>query len=236
MKNLKTLLAITISVILSSQSNAMTCYKSIRIDTLGEQNESYTSRYVTRINGQLFYKSTGLNSSLSGIYFPFYGILSINNKIPFWYIKPGHGELNVDDKSVNTKTPEQIWDSYKYSEFGTFMNHHDMDYIEQNLHKSEAQLRFGGYEAAKTSYEITDSSFSNNLNNPFVAELNSYFENIIKLQKTLSVNTLNPIKSFIQSKPDSFDSANKLANEINLYIENSPNDWACSSSGCCEIY
>ena len=226
---------LTISSLLSYYSNAITCYRSIEIKSLGE-GDGYTSRYVTRINGQLFYKSTGLNSSLPGIYFPIYGILSHKKVSPFWYIKPGYGTIEVDGQHIETQTVKQIWNSYIYSDFGTFMKWHDEGYIEKKLQHSEAQLRFGGYEPAKISYTIADSNFSGNLANEFIAELNSYFENKIKIKKNITINTSEPRQIFEQSQPNTFETSNILANEINRYIENSPSNWACSMQNCCEIY
>ncbi len=221
--------------ILSCYTNAVICYNSIEIATFGEEKYHTTTRYVTRINGQLFYKSTGLNSSLSGIYFPFYGILS-NKEIHFWYVKPGFEKIVVNGKAIDTKSISQIWNSYVNSEFGTFMNAHDSEYIEKNLHQSEAQKRFGGYDTAKTSYGIMDSNFSGHLDEPFVAELNSYFENSTKIKKKIMVNINHPVRSFVESSPPTFKTINDLSNEINHYIEDSPEDWACSNQGCCEIY
>lgn len=232
-------------LVICSCCNAVTCYNSILIKTAEGE------RSVTRIQGQLFYQSTGQNSKLKGIFFPFYGILSYQDgdiSLPFWFIKPGAADLlNIPEVPENLKRQfslelsasgkeGDIWNRYWYSDFGQFMRIHSSEYIENKLKNSEAMLRLGSLDNAKTSYRITNSRFSENLHNEFIAEINSYFENKIRLKKDLTINTESPQKIFSVPKNASFTTENGVANQINNYIKSSSSDWHCSSIGCCGLF
>ncbi len=224
-------------LVICSCCNAITCYDSILIKTGDEE------RPVTRIHGQLFYQSTGQNSQLEGVFFPFYGILSYKDSktnLPFWFIKPGAGDyLTSNQFSANMKsqfyneltasgTDSDIWDSYWYSNFGLFLDDtYKVVYIKEKLSKSKTMFRLGGLDNAKTSYRITNSLFSENVRNEIIGPLNTYFVNN-KIEKDLFVNTKSPIKTFEVPIDTSFTVYNEVAHQINNYIKSSSSDWYCT--------
>jgi hypothetical protein len=221
----KTILLLVLAVT-SVNSFAERCFSSGQLNLLDDHGE-VESRLVTRIDGQLYYQSTGINSRYKNMYFPFYGLEFINSQ------EGRNAGVWIKKTRTDNNT---IWSTYMTN--NTFFNWSDelwkdpaSRFIETEIRNSEIPYRLGGIDTARTSYriyELPNSAMNQNWGpiyrgNPFIEELYYIFHDVEQIQQDYLVSPVAGINfSEVGNEP-----ANKqsIVNEFNNYVQNSQNSW-----------